>query len=65
MMLAKAAAKLIPRDTTHKAEREAPWTKDRRDDDLLKKPHGPAVKAARMPMARKAPLSFHKPSGRK
>lgn len=64
MMLAKAAAKLSPREPV-KPEHNVPWKHDRRDEDLLKKPHGPTVNAGRIPTARKAPLSFHKPTGRK
>lgn len=65
MMLAKAAAKLASRDSTVKPAHNVPWANDRHGDELLKRPHGPSVKAGRIPAARKAPLSFHKPSGRK
>ena len=65
MMLAKAAAKLASRETVVRPESKAPWAKVRRDDELLKKPHGPMVNTGRIPTARKAPLSFHKPSGRR
>ena len=65
MMFEKAAAKLATRDTVVKLESKAPWAKVRRDYELLKKPHGPTVNMGRIPTARKAPLSFHKPSGRR
>ncbi|MCC6153015.1 MAG: hypothetical protein IT367_04620 [Candidatus Hydrogenedentes bacterium] len=63
MMLAKAAAKLSSRNALVKPV--APWIKMHGEDELRKKPHGPTVSAPRMPSARKAPLSFHRPSGRK
>jgi len=65
MKLAKAAAKLITHDSLVNPENKAPWDRARRDDELLKKPHGPTVNTGRIPTARKAPLSFHKPSGRR
>ena len=64
MMLAKAAAKLIPRDKG-KPEKDLPWANAHADDERLRKPHGPAVEAERVPTSRKAPLSFHRPTGRK
>ena len=63
MMLAKAAAKLASRNTLVKPA--APWFTVHGENELRKKPHTTKVSAPRMPSARKAPLSFHKPSGRK
>lgn len=63
MMLAKAAAKLATGRSAVKPN--TPWANTRRADELLKRPHGPMIDRGRRPFGRKAPLSFHKPTGRK